>query len=82
MVHISRLRGKKHKQSVLQEVLNAFRKKGGFRKLKFIANARVPILKFEGSYDISCDISINNLSGRMKSNILFWINEIDGGPST
>ncbi|EYU19942.1 hypothetical protein ABFS82_06G073500 [Erythranthe guttata] len=70
--------GKKHKQSVLQEVLKAFRKKGGFRKLKFIANARVPILKFEGSYNISCDISINNLSGQMKSKILFWINEIDG----
>ncbi|KAL7146920.1 hypothetical protein ABFS83_06G074200 [Erythranthe nasuta] len=70
--------GKKHKHSVLQEVLKAFRKKGVFCKLKFIANPRVPILKFEGSYNISCDISINKVSGQMKSKILFWINEIDG----
>ncbi|EYU19941.1 hypothetical protein MIMGU_mgv1a020121mg [Erythranthe guttata] len=62
--------GKKPKQSVLQEVLKAFRKKGGFRKLKFIANARVPILKFEGGYNILCDISINNVSGQMKSKLL------------
>lgn len=51
---------------------------GGFRKLHFILNARVPILEFESSYNISCDISINNLSGQMKSKMLFWINEIDG----
>lgn len=46
--------------------------------MQFISNARVPILKFEGRYGISCDISINNLSGQMKSKMLFWINEIDG----
>ncbi|KAL6541808.1 hypothetical protein OROGR_011294 [Orobanche gracilis] len=50
----------------------------GFCRLQFIANARIPILKFESSYNISCDISINNLSGQMKSKMLFWINEIDG----
>ncbi|KAI8031661.1 Protein HESO1 [Camellia lanceoleosa] len=45
----------------------------------FIANARVPILKFESNYlNISCDVSINNLNGQMKSKLLFWINEIDG----
>lgn len=70
--------GKKHKQSLLADVLRALRKKGGFRRLQFIPNARVPILKFEGSFNISCDISINNLSGQMKSKILFWISLIDG----
>ncbi|KAL6580283.1 hypothetical protein OROMI_008307 [Orobanche minor] len=52
--------------------------KCGFCRLQFIANARIPILKFESIYNISCDISINNLSGQMKSKMLFWINEIDG----
>ncbi|GFP82470.1 caffeine-induced protein 16 [Phtheirospermum japonicum] len=70
--------GKKHKQSLLGEVLKALRKKGGFRRLQFISNARVPILKFETGYNISCDISVNNLSGQMKSKMLFWINQIDG----
>ena len=47
--------------------------------MQLVANARVPILKFESSYlNISCDVSINNLSGQMKSKLLFWINEIDG----
>lgn len=70
--------GKKHKQSLLGEVLKALRKRGGSRKLHFIANARIPILKFETSYNVSCDISINNLSGQMKSKLLYWINQIDG----
>lgn len=51
---------------------------GGWRKLHFIAHARIPILKFETIHNISCDISISNLSGQMKSKLLFWINEIDG----
>ncbi|XP_022880707.1 protein HESO1-like isoform X3 [Olea europaea var. sylvestris] len=70
--------GKKHKQSLLGDVLKALRSKGGWHKLQFISNARVPILKFEGRENISCDISINNLGGQMKSKLLFWINEIDG----
>ncbi|MCE5165701.1 Protein heso1 [Datura stramonium] len=70
--------GKKQKLSLLGDVLKALRAKGGCRKLQFIANARVPILKFQGNYNISCDISINNLSGQMKSKILYWINTIDG----
>ncbi|XP_073293193.1 protein HESO1-like isoform X5 [Primulina huaijiensis] len=52
--------------------------RGGYQRLRFISNARVPILKFVGSCNISCDISINNLSGQMKSKLLFWVNEIDG----
>ncbi|KAM7492003.1 hypothetical protein LguiA_034924 [Lonicera macranthoides] len=71
--------GRKHKQSLLADVLRALRSRGRYRKLQFIANARIPILKFVNSYNsISCDISINNLSSQMKSKILFWINEIDG----
>ncbi|KAK4367295.1 hypothetical protein RND71_015175 [Anisodus tanguticus] len=70
--------GKKLKLSLLGDVLKALRAKGGCRKLQFITNARVPILKFQGKFNISCDISINNLSGQMKSKILYWINMIDG----
>ncbi|RAL54880.1 hypothetical protein DM860_013576 [Cuscuta australis] len=69
--------GKKQKQSLLQDVLNVMRNKGGYRKIKFITGARVPILKFQGKYDISCDISINNLRGQMKSKLLYWISTID-----
>nr|GMD52911.1 protein HESO1 [Ipomoea batatas] len=70
--------GKKHKQNLLEDVLKALKIKGGCRKLRFITNARVPILKFQGKYNISCDISINNLSGQMKSKLLYWISTIDG----
>ncbi|XP_047979690.1 protein HESO1-like isoform X2 [Salvia hispanica] len=69
--------GRKHKQSLLADIIKALRKKGGYRRLKFISNARVPIVKFEGSFNISCDLSVNNLSGQMKSKILFWITGID-----
>ncbi|CAK9135655.1 unnamed protein product [Ilex paraguariensis] len=70
--------GKKHKQSLLEDILKALRRKGGWRRLQFIPNARVPILKLESHLNISCDISINNLVAQMKSKLLFWINEIDG----
>ncbi|KAG5557829.1 hypothetical protein RHGRI_007913 [Rhododendron griersonianum] len=71
--------GKKHKQTLLKDLLKALRKRGGWHNLQFVANARVPILKFQSNYlNISCDLSINNLSGQMKSKLLFWINEIDG----
>ncbi|CAA3002787.1 HESO1 [Olea europaea subsp. europaea] len=70
--------GKKHKQSLLGDVLKALGRKGGWRKLQFISHARVPIVKFEGGYNFSCEISINNLSGQMKSKLLFWIDGIDG----
>lgn len=51
---------------------------GGWHKFQFIPNARVPILKVESNLqNISCDISIDNLQGQMKSKFLFWINDID-----
>ncbi|THG16321.1 hypothetical protein TEA_004919 [Camellia sinensis var. sinensis] len=71
--------GKKLKQTLLGDLQKALRRRGGWYKLQFIANARVPILKFESNYlNISCDVSINSLNGQMKSKLLFWINEIDG----
>lgn len=71
--------GKKHKQTLLLDVLKALKRRGGFHGIKYISHARVPILKCDSNNDnISCDISINNLTGQMKSKMLFWINEIDG----
>lgn len=71
--------GKKYKQTLLLDVLKALKRKGGFHGIKYISHARVPILKCDSNKDnISCDISINNLTGQMKSKLLFWINEIDG----
>ncbi|KAI3817772.1 hypothetical protein L1987_11570 [Smallanthus sonchifolius] len=70
--------GKKYKQTLLLDVLKALRSFGGFHGIKYISHARVPILKCDSNKgNISCDISINNLSGQMKSKLLFWINEID-----
>lgn len=52
---------------------------GGWCKLQLIPHARVPILKIEHiQHNISCDISIDNLVGQIKSKILLWLNEIDG----
>ncbi|KAJ8443174.1 hypothetical protein Cgig2_005725 [Carnegiea gigantea] len=69
---------RKHKQTLLGEVLKALRRTGGFWRLQFVQHARVPILKLESRYqNISCDISINNLSGQMKSKFLLWISLID-----
>nr|XP_043619531.1 protein HESO1 [Erigeron canadensis] len=70
--------GKKHKQTLLLDVLNALKRKGGFHAIKYISHARVPILKCDSNKDnISCDISVNNLIGQMKSKMLFWINDLD-----
>ncbi|KAF5453589.1 hypothetical protein F2P56_028486 [Juglans regia] len=71
--------GKKRKQNLLVDVQIALRQKGGWRRLQLIPNARVPILKFESSrQSISCDMSIDNIQGQMKSKLLFWISAVDG----
>ncbi|EPS67904.1 hypothetical protein M569_06872 [Genlisea aurea] len=70
--------GKKQKQSLLKDLSTALRKKGQFLRVQCIPNARVPILKLDTVFNISCDISVCNLSGEMKSIMLYWINEIDG----
>ncbi|GMI80756.1 hypothetical protein HRI_001744900 [Hibiscus trionum] len=70
--------GKKQKQSILGELQRALRQKGGCIRIQFISNARVPILKTVSKWqNISCDISIDNLQGQIKSKFLFWLNEID-----
>lgn len=77
-LHIS-CAGKKQKQTLLGDLLKALRMRGGWSNLQFISNARVPILKFKSNQQgVSCDISINNLPGQMKSKILLWISKIDG----
>ncbi|KAK2968543.1 hypothetical protein RJ640_009388 [Escallonia rubra] len=71
--------GKKQKQSLLRDVQRALSRNGRCHKLLLVANARVPVLKFQSKWlNLSCDVSINNLIGQMKSKMLFWINEIDG----
>ncbi|KAJ0103405.1 hypothetical protein Patl1_06447 [Pistacia atlantica] len=63
--------GKKRKQNFAWRITESFEKErffGEFRKLQLIANARVPILKLESNHqNISCDISIDNMAGQMKS---------------
>ena len=55
------------------------RTSGLWYRLQFVIHARVPILKVvSGHQRISCDISIDNLEGLLKSRFLFWISEIDG----
>ncbi|KAL9302229.1 Protein HESO1 [Arabidopsis thaliana] len=71
--------GKKQKQTLLGHLLRALRASGLWYKLQFVIHARVPILKVvSGHQRISCDISIDNLDGLLKSRFLFWISEIDG----
>ncbi|XP_004503175.1 protein HESO1 [Cicer arietinum] len=71
--------GRKQKQTLLGDFLRVLRLKGGYMNMQLILNARVPILKFRSKQQgISCDVSINNLPGLMKSKFLLWINRIDG----
>lgn len=76
--HISNS-AKKRQRNLLAELLGVMRRRGGWYKLQFIGNAQVPILKSVSAFgSISCDISIDNLKGQMKSKFLFWVTEIDG----
>jgi DNA polymerase sigma len=46
--------------------------------VQFILSARVPVVKYVSNhFGISCDISIDNYPGRIKSRVLYWINTID-----
>ncbi|XP_028776140.1 protein HESO1 isoform X1 [Neltuma alba] len=75
--HISSA-GKKRKQTLLGDLLRALRMRGGCNSLQFIPHARVPLLKFRSNRQgISCDISIDNLLGQMKSKLLLWISMMD-----
>ncbi|KAJ4971136.1 hypothetical protein NE237_004235 [Protea cynaroides] len=71
---------KRQKLRFLMDIRQALWNRGDARNLQFIPNARVPLLVYESSNNhrnISCDISINNLPGQIKSKFLFWINQID-----
>jgi hypothetical protein len=52
---------------------------GVARDVNFIPTARVPVLQYVSNhFGISCDISIDNYPGRIKSKVLYWINTLDG----
>ncbi|KAK8662461.1 hypothetical protein V6N13_092034 [Hibiscus sabdariffa] len=71
--------GKKQKQTILAELRRALIQKGGCTKIRFVPRARVPLLRTVSKWqNISCDISIDNLQGQIKSKFLFWLIEIDG----
>ncbi|GJM92586.1 hypothetical protein PR202_ga09067 [Eleusine coracana subsp. coracana] len=46
--------------------------------MQFIPHARVPVLQYVSSrFGISCDISIDNNAGQIKSKIFYWVNSLD-----
>uniref|UniRef100_A0ACD5XN50 Uncharacterized protein n=1 Tax=Avena sativa TaxID=4498 RepID=A0ACD5XN50_AVESA len=72
-----RKRGRK-KNGALREVRKALQIKGVSSDVQYIPTARVPVLKYVSNhFGISCDISINNCPGRIKSRVLYWINTLD-----
>ncbi|OUZ99411.1 PAP/25A-associated [Macleaya cordata] len=65
-------------RTALREIMEALQLRGGFRILNFLPDIRVPLLVVESTRNnISCDISINNWPGQVKSKILLWITQID-----
>lgn len=46
--------------------------------MQFIPHARVPVLQYVSNrFGISCDISIDNNAGQIKSKIFYWVNSLD-----
>lgn len=75
-LHIST--SKKSKRDLLGNLMRALRRNGVAHNIQFIPNARVPLLKYESNYHgISCDISIDNHMGQIKSKIFLWIADMD-----
>ncbi|KAL6853656.1 hypothetical protein ACP4OV_019685 [Aristida adscensionis] len=69
---------KKKKQNVLRDVRRALLTRGVAGYMQFIPHARVPVLQYESKlFSISCDISIDNYAGRIKSKIFYWVNTLD-----
>ncbi|KAM0922789.1 hypothetical protein ACQ4PT_005956 [Festuca glaucescens] len=69
---------KETKQDVLNELMMALQIEGVARDVNFIPTARVPVLQYVSNhFGISCDISIDNYPGQIKSKVLYWINTID-----
>ncbi|KAK3165946.1 hypothetical protein QOZ80_1AG0039660 [Eleusine coracana subsp. coracana] len=69
---------KKRKQNVLREVRKVLLNRGVAGYMQFIPHARVPVLQYVSSrFGISCDISIDNNAGQIKSKIFYWVNSLD-----
>ncbi|KAG8078467.1 hypothetical protein GUJ93_ZPchr0007g5211 [Zizania palustris] len=69
---------KKKKQTVLRELMRALKIRGVANSMQFIPQARVPVLQYvSNSFGISCDISVHNYPGRIKSKIFYWISTLD-----
>ncbi|KAF6161173.1 hypothetical protein GIB67_007814 [Kingdonia uniflora] len=67
---------RKHQKELLMEIWKSFVKEEGVHDLQFIPEARVPVLTCNFR-NISCDVSVNNIFGQIKSKHLLWISEID-----
>ncbi|ONK76896.1 uncharacterized protein A4U43_C02F970 [Asparagus officinalis] len=69
---------RKRKLNVLRDIMKILRKNGVARNFTLVPSARVPLLKFESyRHNVSCDLSVDNHMGWMKSRILLWLSEID-----
>ncbi|XP_006646477.1 protein HESO1-like [Oryza brachyantha] len=69
---------KQKKQYVLKELMRSLKSRGVAGQVQFIPYARVPVLQYvSNTSGISCDISINNYAGRIKSKIFKWISSLD-----
>ncbi|CAM0905954.1 unnamed protein product [Alopecurus aequalis] len=70
---------KEEKNVVLEIISRALESKGISKYVHLIPSARVPILQYVSrKVGISCDISIDNLTGLTKSKVFYWINNLDG----
>ncbi|XP_020571078.1 protein HESO1 isoform X2 [Phalaenopsis equestris] len=67
-----------HKLNVLKKIMRAIERTGVACKIEFVKKARVPIVMYQSKYyNISCDISIDNYAGYIKSYYLHFISDID-----
>uniref|UniRef100_A0ACD5WGS2 Uncharacterized protein n=1 Tax=Avena sativa TaxID=4498 RepID=A0ACD5WGS2_AVESA len=69
---------KKKKQTILRELRKALKNGDVARYMEFIPHARVPVLKYVSNrFGISCDLSVDNYPGRIKSKVFYWISTLD-----
>ncbi|KAL4188669.1 hypothetical protein AMTRI_Chr08g203260 [Amborella trichopoda] len=70
---------KSKKLNVLKQLRDVLQRTGVAHYIQFIPQARVPLLIFESNrHHISCDVSVGNCEGLLKSKFLLWISHIDG----
>ncbi|KAL0919646.1 hypothetical protein M5K25_011757 [Dendrobium thyrsiflorum] len=66
------------KIKALQKIMWALQRTGIANNIEFVRHARVPLIVYQSRYyNISCDISIDNQAGYVKSYILRLISNID-----